>query len=150
MPTTRARPRPAAPARPSSKARPGSGAGSAPASKAAPRSISSWLLSWAVFVGLSLLHVSALVWATRQLGSDLATLAVLAAPALVLLAARPGPTLRRGYRWLALWALAFTSVVSTPVLVLGQAWVLRQAWLESGTTAAGLWQVVRGRVGRRR
>ncbi len=93
-----------------------------------------WLFVWFAAVLVSLVHVSLLVWTSRHVAGEAVTYAVMAAPALILLVARPAVTIRRGYRWVAVWALTLTSVVSTPTLLIGQAWVLRQTWLESGAT----------------
>ena len=94
---------------------------------------------WAAFVWFcaltpSFVHVAVLTVVARHVAGDLVMYAVLAAPALILLVVRPRETVRYGYRWLVVWALAFTSIVGSVTLLAAQAWVLRQTWLESGRT----------------
>ena len=116
------------------------GKGSAPAptsdvATAGPgRDWGRWLAVWAAAPAVSLLHVSLLVWVAARVAGGPVTYLVLVLPALILLGVAPKPTLRHGYRWVAVWALTYTSVVSTPTLLICQVWVLRRAWIESGRT----------------
>lgn len=89
---------------------------------------------WAAAFAGSLLHVSLLVWVAGRVAGGPVTYLVLGLPALILLVVAPKPTLCHGYRWVAVWALTYTSVVLTPALLICQAWVLRRAWIESGRT----------------
>lgn len=129
------------------------GKGSAPApagdvAAAGPgRDWGRWLALWAAAFAGSLLHVSLLVWVAARVAGGPVTYLVLGLPALILLVVAPKPTLRHGYRWVAVWALTYTSVVSTPTLLICQAWVLRRAWIESGRTLRLRPALTGGRIG---
>lgn len=74
------------------------------------------------------MHVVGVSWTMRTAGPDLA-LAVLALPGLVTTIAVP-TSRRRSWRWLVLSALVLTTKAEFQgfVLLVGEAWLLRQIW----------------------
>jgi len=99
-------------------------------SAAGRRPVRELVVVWFVAGVIALVHDSILTVTSSAVSNPLVDYLVLVGPALVLLFARPKPTLRRGYRWVALWAVCLLSTAPTPVLLIGEAWVLGRTWIE--------------------
>jgi hypothetical protein len=93
---------------------------------------------WGVSAVAAFLHLSVLSLAATHIANPAVFYAVLVVPVAVAALLHPADTLRRSYRWLAVFLVALTSTVSVPALLVGEVWLIRRTWIENAGRPARL------------
>lgn len=86
---------------------------------------------------VSFAHLALLTAVSRSTESSFQVYLVMALPAILCGLTWTKATLRRPHRWVAVFALSLTSLVPSPTLLIGQAWVMGRTWLDAHSGDTG-------------